>query len=485
MPATRRKFQSSNVKSEDSDDDLPDLKKQSYDGFWDLSESDLENFVATCNLYKTVRLLLPNDFTDKVEDRILQLQDDDFCTIYMPKSDTEERNCYIICNKDDQTVTKFSGEEHDSQLPMKREEIGYVENLANVTARIATIISKGVRLKYNKVMQPGSCEIRILLNNKTAGRVIGNNGSHIREMKNQYKCNINVYREHPPQSADRLCQIYGNPQPVYEAVKKIISLQRTTNIDQHNNIEDNRKFYNAKNHIAHREDYGGFKTSQSMRASKELYKNSLPGNAKSEYATFEGCRLRFLFPSKIAGSVIGKGGEIINHLKEKYNLYVNAKSEDTADRVLTIHANQKLDDNKARAFTCFEEILTKIQKDLADEARNNEFKLKDPDASLGETLEDITEIRYLVNNSFMGMIVGSKGKTINKIREENNCYVHIFDDCCPNRSTDKVIKISGTVENIVSTVKEIYALTFTEGKVKGVLFEFACWPLPGFPGLCP
>ena len=529
-----------------------------------VSNQTFNSYTKTCNVYKTARLIIPTEYSLVLENgsengsgseikiessdvqrispsQLEKISSKNNCQTFMPISSTEERNLFITSKHDENNTepnyNDIQNFNNNLDLPLKNNSNTLaMDNMANAILDIAKLLAPGIKSKYNKIMSNkgnDTLEIRMLFNNKTAGRIIGNAGTNIRKMKNKFNNNINIYRENPPKSTDRVCQIYGSPESCLATVKELLKIQRTTDIEMVK-TEDRRNFYNAENHIAYKQDYGGYKTVASMKASREFDQSqfetrsnssgtasaspsetegsgigksdsglgsgqSYQGNmnyfhSNSQYSYIRGpspinlnfnnsCKLRFLIPAKRAGAIIGKGGEVIKKLQEENNCYINAKHEDSADRVLIIHSHKvyatpttnaaattnknQLTSNSENAFNVFKIILNILADSLREEAKLNDFEMKKPNPSLGEQESDITEIRMLVNNNLVGIVVGTKGKIINKIRNETNCFIHIFDECCPNNSTDKAIKISGTQENIILAVKEIYAIVVRNQDKKG------------------
>lgn len=144
--------------------------------------------------------------------------------------------------------------------------------------------------------------------------------------------------------------------------------------------------------------------------------------------------LRMLIPTKAAGAVIGKGGEYIKSLREKYDATLTVPDRSTPERVLTILCRQ--DDIKS----CFTDVLSK----LAEEQKGSQV-----------------EIRMLVHQSHAGAIIGRGGSKIKELREQTGSNIKVFQECCP-QSTDRVAlftssqdKLPDAIGTIIEFVKEI------------------------------
>lgn len=177
-------------------------------------KNDFSSYTSICNIYKTARLIIPTEFSNVIESNIEPLAKNYNCQIFLPISSTEERNLFLVSNldRDDKNQNHFN---NNIDLVLPENDNSAMLSLAQLIQKIATLLAPGIKSKYNKIMNhkgSDSIEIRLLFNNKTAGRIIGNSGSNIRKMKNTHKNNINIYRENPPKSTDRVCQIYGPPE---------------------------------------------------------------------------------------------------------------------------------------------------------------------------------------------------------------------------------------------------------------------------------
>jgi len=134
--------------------------------------------------------------------------------------------------------------------------------------------------------------------------------------------------------------------------------------------------------------------------------------------------LRILIPTKSAGAVIGKGGEYIKTLRSNFDAYLTVPDRSTPERVLSILCSQD------KIVDCFTEILHKL-------------------AEGGDV-----EIRVLVHQSHAGAIIGRGGAKIKELREQTNSAIKVFQECCPG-STDRVVLISSSQENIPNVVKTL------------------------------
>jgi len=148
--------------------------------------------------------------------------------------------------------------------------------------------------------------------------------------------------------------------------------------------------------------------------------------------------LRLLIPTKAAGAVIGKGGEYIKAVREKFDASITVKDRATTERVLVITCN------KDTIHECFSEVLHK----LAEEQRKEEV-----------------DIRVLVHQSHAGAIIGRGGTKIKELKEQTGCVIRVYKDCAPN-SNDRVMSVIGTQDKIPGAVR-ILVDFMVEVPVKG------------------
>uniref|UniRef100_A0AC35U0R2 Heterogeneous nuclear ribonucleoprotein K n=1 Tax=Rhabditophanes sp. KR3021 TaxID=114890 RepID=A0AC35U0R2_9BILA len=154
--------------------------------------------------------------------------------------------------------------------------------------------------------------------------------------------------------------------------------------------------------------------------------------------------LRLLLPTKHAGAVIGKGGEVIKGLRLRYNAMINIPDKKMPERVLTIISEPD------QLMLIFNEILPKI----IEEQKHAEDH----------------EMRIIVHQSHAGAVIGRAGSKIKELREKSNAALKVFSDLCPN-STDRVIQVTGNQEKISTAVGLIceYVRTLS---IKGQAYNY-------------
>ena len=152
--------------------------------------------------------------------------------------------------------------------------------------------------------------------------------------------------------------------------------------------------------------------------------------------------LRLLIPSKVAGSIIGKGGKNISRIRKDFNATVHVPDCDGPERVVSITADEETTLNVlGEIIPCLVEFLS---------TSNNEV-----------------DVRLLVHQSLAGCLIGKGGSKIKELREKTSSKIKIFGNCCP-QSTDRVVSVVGSSEAALNGVREILAL-LKENSQKGYI----------------
>lgn len=138
--------------------------------------------------------------------------------------------------------------------------------------------------------------------------------------------------------------------------------------------------------------------------------------------------VRFLIPSKNAGSVIGKGGTIISRLRSEYPASINIPDCPGPERVLTLCGPD------AAVKKMVEEVVTALDESAV--------------------VKGEADMRMLVHQSQAGAIIGKGGAKIKDLRTLCGGIVKIFSNPCP-QSTDRVVQLTGTLERVLLTLVNV------------------------------
>uniref|UniRef100_UPI00358EBF92 heterogeneous nuclear ribonucleoprotein K isoform X2 n=1 Tax=Myxine glutinosa TaxID=7769 RepID=UPI00358EBF92 len=159
------------------------------------------------------------------------------------------------------------------------------------------------------------------------------------------------------------------------------------------------------------------------------------------------CEFRVLLQSRNAGAVIGKGGKNIRALRIDYNATITVPDSSGPERILIIVAT----------IESIGHVLSNVIPSLEE---YQHYTSRDFDC----------ELRMLVHHSQAGGIIGLKGAKIKELRERTSTTIKVFQECCP-RSTDRVVLIGGTPDNVVECVKSIM-YDLQKSDIKGHLLPY-------------
>ncbi|KAJ8717156.1 hypothetical protein PYW08_005555 [Mythimna loreyi] len=155
----------------------------------------------------------------------------------------------------------------------------------------------------------------------------------------------------------------------------------------------------------------------------------------------------FLIPSKVAGSIIGKGGANISKLRNQYKASITVPDCPGPERVLSITAPD---------VDTILEIVKEILPCLADGGPKS-------------SNEDL-DVRLLIHQSRAGCVIGKAGAKIKELREKTGARLKIFSNPAP-QSTERVVQLVGKAEAVAAGVKEVLDL-IRQVPVKGAVQNY-------------
>ncbi|CAH0695791.1 unnamed protein product [Spodoptera exigua] len=156
----------------------------------------------------------------------------------------------------------------------------------------------------------------------------------------------------------------------------------------------------------------------------------------------------FLIPSKVAGSIIGKGGANISKLRNQYKASITVPDCPGPERVLSITAPD---------VDTILEIVKEILPCLAD------------GGGVKNNVEDL-DVRLLIHQSRAGCVIGKAGAKIKELREKTGARLKIFSNPAP-QSTERVVQLVGKPEAVAAGIKEVLDL-IRQVPVKGAVQNY-------------
>lgn len=148
---------------------------------------------------------------------------------------------------------------------------------------------------------------------------------------------------------------------------------------------------------------------------------------------------RLMIPSKVAGSIIGKGGANIQKLRTEHNANVRVPDCPGPERVMTIQSDS------------VETIIKVVEASIplmSEEAANAPPGTSPPPATS-------QEIRVLIHQSIVGGIIGRAGFKIKEIRDQSGANIKVYATCAP-QSSDRCVALSGSGDKIVEALKLVF-----------------------------
>ncbi|XP_041984455.1 heterogeneous nuclear ribonucleoprotein K isoform X2 [Aricia agestis] len=152
----------------------------------------------------------------------------------------------------------------------------------------------------------------------------------------------------------------------------------------------------------------------------------------------------FLIPSKVAGSIIGKGGSNISKLRSEYKASITVPDCPGPERVLSITAPDT---------ETVVEIVKQILPNLAEGGPRS-------------SNEDL-DVRLLIHQSRAGCVIGKAGAKIKELREKTGARLKIFSNPAP-QSTERVVQLVGRDEAVAAGVREVLELV-RQVPIKGAI----------------
>ncbi|KAM3960352.1 LOW QUALITY PROTEIN: heterogeneous nuclear ribonucleoprotein K-like [Aphomia sociella] len=155
----------------------------------------------------------------------------------------------------------------------------------------------------------------------------------------------------------------------------------------------------------------------------------------------------FLIPSKVAGSIIGKGGANISKLRNQYKASITVPDCPGPERVLSITASD---------IDTILEIVKEILPNLADGGPKGN--------------NDDLDVRLLIHQSRAGCVIGKAGSKIKELREKTGARLKIFSNHAP-QSTERVVQLVGKADAAAAGVREVLEL-IRQVPIKGVVQNY-------------
>jgi len=148
--------------------------------------------------------------------------------------------------------------------------------------------------------------------------------------------------------------------------------------------------------------------------------------------------LRTIVTGPEAGCIIGRGGDVVNSIRDESGAKVKIEGSSQQERIITVDGPT---DSIFKAYTLICKTLEgRERKDGRDRSRDS----RDDDLALN----------LLVPASQCGAIIGKEGCKIKEIRENTGAAIHVSSESLPG-STERSVKVSGTRDEVTQCIYHI------------------------------
>jgi predicted RNA-binding protein YlqC (UPF0109 family) len=167
--------------------------------------------------------------------------------------------------------------------------------------------------------------------------------------------------------------------------------------------------------------------------------------------------IRLLMTGKEVGSIIGKGGEIINSIREESGAKIHISDGAIPERIVTVTGPTE------SIFKSFNLICKKLEDDGSGSHKSDSGSSSGKGGSV--------TLRLIVPASQCGSLIGKGGSKIKEIREITSASVVVASEMLPN-STERTVTISGICSAISQCIYHICCVML-ESPPKGTTIPYS------------
>merc|ERR1711992_112913 len=170
-----------------------------------------------------------------------------------------------------------------------------------------------------------------------------------------------------------------------------------------------------------------------------------------------------IMSGKEVGSIIGKGGEIINSIREESGAKIHISDGSVPERIVTVTGST---DAILKSFTL---ISKKFEEDGPE--KNGESSGESSSASnSSKSPGSGSSLKLIVPASQCGSLIGKGGAKIKEIREVTGASVQVASELLPN-STERTVTIGGARTAITQCIYQICCVML-ESPPKGTTIPY-------------
>jgi len=160
--------------------------------------------------------------------------------------------------------------------------------------------------------------------------------------------------------------------------------------------------------------------------------------------------LRTIVTGPEAGSIIGRGGEVVNSIRDESGAKIRIEGSSPQERIITVDGPT---DSIFKAYTLICKTLEERElRDSQDSRRRNRDSSRDRASGDGEDLD--LHLNLLIPSSQCGAIIGKEGAKIKEIRETTGASIHVSCEPLPG-SSERYVKVAGNREEVTQCIYHI------------------------------
>jgi len=150
--------------------------------------------------------------------------------------------------------------------------------------------------------------------------------------------------------------------------------------------------------------------------------------------------LRTIVTGPEAGSIIGRGGEIVNSIRDESGAKIRIEGSSPQERIITVDGPT---DSIFKAYTL---ICKTLEGRERRDSRDGRERSREREEGLN--------LNLLVPSSQCGAIIGKEGSKIKEIRETTGAAIHVSGEPLPG-SSERSVKVSGSREEVTQCIYHI------------------------------
>ncbi|KAG6398337.1 hypothetical protein SASPL_139795 [Salvia splendens] len=292
---------------------------------------------------------------------------------------------------------------------------------------------------------PPHVTVRLLVPSDQIGCIIGKGGQIVQNIRSETGAQVRIVKDdHLPTcalSSDELVQISGDASVVKKALHQIASrLHDNPSRSQHLLSSANHTVYPSNSSVMGASagppimglaplmgHYGGYK-GESADWSQSMYSAPRTETSPKEFS------LRLVCPTANIGGVIGKGGMIINQIRQDSGagIKVDSAASEGDERVISITAKEVFEDSFSPAI----DAALRLQPRCSEKVERD------------SGLVSFTT-RLLVPTSRIGCLIGKGGSIISEMRKVTKANIRILSkENLPKVASedDEMVQVSGDLD---------------------------------------